>query len=311
MMTMVSKKHSIISVFGLKGSVLLTIWQKVLATVIFTVVITILFQHGFTELSQPSLASLIPGIVLGLLLVFRTNTAYERFWEGRKMIGGMIDVVRLLSRQLWVAIPVTSKQELEGKHSAIKLLLAFFVASKLHLRREPADEILKSLVSPQQYAELQQISNMPLKIAEWLGAYVEDVHDRKQITDTQLLAYNELIDRTVEAMGSCERILNTPMPLAYSIHLKHLLFLYCFAVPFQLVHDLGWWTIPASGIISFALLGIEAIGIEIENPFGYDVNDIPLDRLTQELMDEVDELMSFSRTKNLVEVNLNNDVWSS
>lgn len=301
---MASKKNLIVSVFKLKGSVLLTIWRKVLATVIFAIIVTILFQHGFTGLSQPSFASLIPGIVLGLLLVFRTNTAYERFWEGRKMIGGMIDVVRLLSRQLWVAIPVTSKQELEEKYSAIELLLAFFVASKLHLRHEPADESLASLVSPQQYAELQQISNMPLKIAEWLGSYVEDVHDRQQITDTQLLAYNDLIDRTVGAMGSCERILNTPMPLAYSIHLNHLLFLYCFAVPFQLVQDLGWWTIPASGIISFALLGIEAIGIEIENPFGYDVNDIPLDKLTQALMDEVDELMSFSRTKNLVEVNL-------
>lgn len=302
---MTRRKSSAISIFPLKGSVLFTIWKKVLATIVFAIIVTILFHTGFTGLNQPSFASLIPGIVLGLLLVFRTNTAYERFWEGRKMVGGIIDVVRTLSRQLWVAIPVTSKLEQEEKHSAMQLVLAFFVTSKLHLRREPADETVKSLVSSKQYAELQQSSNMPLKIAEWIGAYVEDVHDRKHLTDTQLLACNGLIDKMVEYLGSCERILNTPMPLAYSVHLNHLLFLYCFAIPFQLVNDLGWWTIPAAGIISFALLGIEAIGIEIENPFGYDVNDIPLDKLSRGLMDEMNELMSFSHTKDLLELKIN------
>lgn len=302
---MTRNKNLIVSVFDLKGSVIFTIWQKVLATIVFAIIITSLFQHGFTGLSQPSFASLIPGIVLGLLLVFRTNTAYERFWEGRKMVGGIIDIVRTLSRQLWVAIPVNSKLEQEEKYSAMQLVLAFFVASKLHLRREPANEEVKSLVSAKQYTELQQISNMPLKIAEWIGAYVEDVHDRKHLTDTQLLACNGLIDKMVEYLGSCERILNTPMPLAYSVHLNHLLFLYCLAVPFQLVKDLGWWTIPAAGIISFALLGIEAIGIEIENPFGYDVNDIPLDKLSRGLLDEMNELMSFSRTKDLLELKIN------
>jgi putative membrane protein len=221
------------------------------------------------------------------------------------MVGGMIDVVRMLSRQLWVSIPATSKQDVEEKSAAMQLVLAFFIASKLHLRRETVDDEMKSLVSPKQFTELQQISNMPLKLAEWIGAYVENAHDCKQIIDTQLLAYNELIDKMVEYLGSCERILNTPIPIAYSVHLNHLLFLYCFAIPFQLVQDLGWWTIPASGIISFALLGIEAIGIEIENPFGYDVNDIPLDRLSEGLTIEINELVSFNLANELAEVNVN------
>ncbi|NET15127.1 MAG: hypothetical protein F6K08_21000, partial [Okeania sp. SIO1H6] len=101
---------------------------------------------------------------------------------------------------------------------------------------------------------------------------------------------------------SCERIVNTPIPLAYAIHLKHLLFLYCFALPFQLVAELSWITIPATGVISFALLGIEAIGLEIENPFGYDPNDLPLDNMCNRLLWDIEELMSSdSRKEYLVE----------
>lgn len=77
--------------------------------------------------------------------------------------------------------------------------------------------------------------------------------------------------------GGCVRIATNPIPHAYSIHLKHLLLIYCFGIPFQFVAELSWWTIPVVGMISFALLGVEAIGLEIENPFGYDHNDLPFD----------------------------------
>jgi putative membrane protein len=82
------------------------------------------------------------------------------------------------------------------------------------------------------------------------------------------------------------------MPHAYSIHLRHLLILYCFALPFQMVKDLQWWTVPVTGVVAFSLFGIEAIGLEIENPFGYDANDIPLDKLCQRLENNIEELIA-------------------
>ena len=106
----------------------------------------------------------------------------------------------------------------------------------------------------------------------------------------------ELLNILVDNLGSCERILRTPMPLAYAIHLKQLLLLYCFLLPFQIVQSLDWWTGLISALVSFTLLGIEAIGLEIENPFGYDENDLPLDAICTTMKRNIDDLISLTPT---------------
>lgn len=278
-------------VLNLRTSVIPRIWWAVAVSMIFAFLITIFYKSGVNWLHQPTLASLIPAIVLGLLLVFRTNTSYDRFWEGRKIIGNLINDARSLGILLWVNIYEKNHQDTEAKMAAVRLIAVFFIALKLHLRKENADEKIKSLVTEQQYLELTNVNHMPLRTLQWMGEYLKQMHDRHYIDSIQLTAYNQLIEKLVGYVGACERILNTPIPPAYSIHLKHLLFIYCTALPFYLSADLGWFTIPAAGIITFALLGIEAIGIEIENPFGYDPNDLPLDKLNDVLLSNLEELM--------------------
>lgn len=276
---------------NLKVSVMPRIWLGVVISMIFALIITILYQSGLTWLHQPTLASLIPGIVLGLLLVFRTNTSYDRFWEGRKIIGNLINDSRALGILLWVNIPEKNKEDTVEKMANVRLIAVFFIALKLHLRKENVNEKIKSMVTEEQYLELKNVESMPLRVMMWVGEYCQKMYARHYIDSIQLISYNQLIEKLVGYLGACERILNTPIPPAYAIHLKHLLFLYCSALPFYLVEDLGWFTIPAVGIITFALLGIEAIGIEIENPFGYDANDLPLDRLNEVLHSNLEELM--------------------
>jgi putative membrane protein len=104
----------------------------------------------------------------------------------------------------------------------------------------------------------------------------------------------ELLNEMVNAMGGCERILKTPMPLAYAIHLKQLLLLYCLTLPFQFVSELSWWTGAIVALISFTLFGIEEIGIEIENPFGRDPNDLPLDTICQTMLRNIEDLMTLT-----------------
>ncbi|MBV5260533.1 hypothetical protein FLX56_19155 [Synechococcus moorigangaii CMS01] len=274
----------------LQGSIIPSIWKTVLVLMLFAAVVTTFYLRGVQTLNQPIFASLIPGVVLGLLLVFRTNTAYERFWEGRKLIGGIVIGARQLSRQFSVTIPEKTPQDYDEKMTVNRLIIAFFIATKLHLRQEPIDAQLTALVTPEQALELSQTNKMPLKIIQWINAYIVRWHHLKYIDSHLLVTYNLILDQLVERMAGCERIRHTPIPKAYSTHLNHLLMLYCLVVPFQLVATLKWWTPIAAGVISFTLIGIEAIGQEIENPFGRDPNDLPLDSMCDNLQREIDEL---------------------
>jgi putative membrane protein len=274
-----------------KNSVVPAVLNRVLLCGVFGFFVSVLHQLGLS-VSWPILGSLIPNIVLGLLLVFRTNTAYDRFWEGRKNWGNLVNTVRNLARQIWVAVKEIEPGDREKKIATIRLLVAFSVATKLHLRGEPVNQELEHLLSSERYFKLKSMNNPPLKVAFWIGDYLQEQYELKCISNYQLTALHRLLDSMVDSLGSCERILKTPMPLAYSIHLKQLLLIYCLSLPFQMVNDFLWFTGPIVALISFTLFGIEEIGSEIENPFGYDANDLPLDSICATMLRNIEDLIS-------------------
>ncbi|MFN6565410.1 MAG: bestrophin family protein [Nostoc sp. ChiSLP01] len=272
----------------LRSSVIHAIWRRVIATMIFAFLITIAYHKGFA-VNQPTLASLIPGVVLGLLLVFRTNTAYDRFWEACKIWYDLLNASRILCRNIWTIVLVNNPEDLRVKIFSIRLVGILIRAIKLHLRNEKIDYAIEGNFTQEQYLELKECHNIPLRIINWLAEYFGQLyHVQKAIPYRLFVELNRSLDQITMLFSGCERILNTPLPRPYSIHLKHLLLLYCFALPFQFVEQLHWFTVPTVGIISFALLGIEDIGVEIENPFGYDRNDLPLDKFCQELQAEIE-----------------------
>jgi putative membrane protein len=276
-----------------RGSVIPAILGRTLFCGAFAAGVAGLHYLGY-PVSLPVLASVIPNIVLGLMLVFRTNTAYERFWEGRKLWGGMVNTVRNLARHIWVTVLATESRDQEEKLAAMYLLVAFAVATKLHLRHEPVNQELEPLLSEAQYAKLKQMNHPPLEIAFWLQDYLQQRYYCQQLNPYQLSMMQELLNHLVDYLGGCERILKTPIPLAYSIHLKQLLLIYCLTLPFQFVSQLGWWTAPLVCLISFTLFGIEEIGVEIENPFGRDQNDLPLDQICQTMKRNIDDLITLT-----------------
>lgn len=279
--------------FQFKGSVLGTIFPRTLIAALFGVLISGLHQLG-VPVALPVLVAFVPNIVLGLLLVFRTNTAYDRFWEGRKWWGSLINDVRNLARQIWVAIREEGPDDKREKEQALRMLVAFAVSMKLHLRSQAPNHEVERLLKPKQFASLKGMNNPPLEIALWIGDYLQHQYAQNKLNSYQLNAAHALLNNMVNALGASERILKTPIPLAYAIHLKQLLFLYCFSLPFQLVDSIGWLTGPIVGLFSFTLLGIEAIGLEIENPFGCDPNDLPLDDICNTMLRNIEDLISIS-----------------
>lgn len=274
-----------------KGSVIASIYRRVISCGLFGVLVSLLYYLK-VPVSQPILGTIIPSIVLGLLLVFRTNTAYERFWEGRKCWGAIVNNIRNIARQILVSVEENSPQAQEDKIAALHLLVAFAVSTKLHLRGEPVNSELEDLMSYSKYVKLKNMNHPPLEIAFWIGDYLQKQYVRNRLNSYQLTSIQELLNNLVDNLGGCERILKTPMPLAYSIHLKQLLLLYCLLLPFQMVASLGWWTGTVTALVSFTLFGIEAIGLEIENPFGYDANDLPLDTICKTMKRNIDDLIS-------------------
>lgn len=228
------------------------------------------------------------------MLVFRTNTAYERFWEGRKLWGSLVNNTRNLSRLIWVSVIEVKPEDQDKKIEALQLIVAFAIATKLHLRGESVNIELEEFMSSERYYKLKTMNHPPLEIAFWIGDYLQEQTKRETLNLYQLPTLQSLINALVDNLGGCERILKTPIPLAYSIHLNQLLFLYCLLLPFQLVDKLGWWTGVIVALVSFTLFGIEAIGIEIENPFGYDANDLPLDAICKTMQRNIEDLITLT-----------------
>lgn len=278
------------TVVQLKGSVLPTVLPRSLLCGLFAILVVILTQQGM-RMTLPLKDNLIPSIVLGLLLVFRTNTAYDRFWEGRKCWGTIIIGTRNLSRRIWVAVKEQSPSDRDQKVRALRVLTALSFVTKHHLRGEAFGDQVQSLLGKERWAQLGGSSNVPLEIAFWVGDYLQEQYRKGTLTIHELVGMTEILDGMVGAIAGCERILKTPIPLAYAIHLKQLLLIYCIFLPFQTVKDLGWFAVPVVTIVSFTLLGIEEIGVEIENPFGTDSNDLPLNGICETIRSNVEDLM--------------------
>ncbi len=275
--------------FKLKGSVIPAVMSKVILCSGFGVLISVLADWKWVS-GWPTLGNVVPSIVLGLLLVFRTNTAYERFWEGRKAWGTLVNTVRNLTRRIWVFVDETSLSDRVHKVEALKLVVGFAIAMKLHLRQEALGQELYHWIGDRQ-ATLQDAQNPPLMIAFWIEDYLQQQYQQRRVDLYQVTTLNALLDTMVDTLGACERILKTPMPMAYAIHLKQLLLIYCLLLPFQMVGEIGYWTGPIVGLVSFTLFGIEEIGLEIENPFGLDDNDLPLDEICRTMGRNVEHLM--------------------
>ncbi len=277
----------------LQGSVIPVVFPRILLCSGLAFFISLLHYYGFSlpeRIFGSVTTNVAYNLVLGLLLVFRTNTAYERYWEGRKIWGSIVINILNLGRKIRLAIAEIEPLDKEDKATALRLLGAFAIATKLHLREQPVNSEIEPLLTKSQYLELKEVKNIPLKIAFWIGGYLKQQQIRNCLSMDELINMNSSLDSMVEALMGCDRIRKTPMPLAYAIYLKRLLLIYCFVLPLQIVHDLNWWTVPIVALMSFILMGIEEIGNQIENPFGTDTNDLPVDEICTTVIKNLEDL---------------------
>ncbi|MDD2821916.1 MAG: bestrophin family ion channel [Flavobacterium sp.] len=222
------------------------------------------------------------GFVISLLLAYRTNTAYDRWWEGRKMWGGLVNN----SRNLAIKLSVFLKDENDRKFFR-KMIPGYASILYKHLNDTDTSKQLFDDVD----LEIDQHKHRPNQIAKMLFQKVNDLYLTSKITGDQLIIINSEIQSFTEICGACERIKNTPIPYSYSAFIKKFIFIYVLTLPFGYVFSLGYYVIPVVVFIFYVLASLELIAEEIEDPFGSDANDLPTKKISENIKRHIEELI--------------------
>jgi len=226
------------------------------------------------------------GIVLGLFLVFRTNSAYDRWWEGRKLWGSMVNNTRNLALKMNA---ILGSGEQEDRRWFSSMIGNVPVSLKDHLRGRYRVNELELTEAEAAAAELTR--HLPNFVSRLLYQRVVELNRSGSLTNEHLLMVDRELKEFADIIGACERIKNTPIPYSYSMFIKKFIFIYLITLPFALVTTMGYMTIPIVVLVAFVLMSVELISEEIEEPFGRDSNDLPTDEISSKIRENVRELL--------------------
>jgi putative membrane protein len=227
------------------------------------------------------------GIMLSLLLAFRTNTAYDRFYEGRRLWGQLVNNCRNLAGILHARLPADADSH---RTYLAGLLSNFPIALDGHLRGAVRFEKLAD-VAPGFIAQLRQADHVPSRLATQLQEFYERLLREDLILPAHLITLQRHHEALLDVAGACERIKSTPIPFSYSYFIKGFITVFILTMPFNLLDTYRFLTIPITMFGAYALLGVEMIGDEIEDPFGKDSNDLPLTQISNRIRANVHEIL--------------------
>jgi putative membrane protein len=230
------------------------------------------------------------GLPLGIFLGFRNNTAYDRFWEARKLWGALVNTSRSITRQALTLIQPQLEPGLERpaqvrelQHRFVHLTIGYVHALRHHLRDTPPSETLEQVLPKESLESLRGESNVPLAILQRLGETVRQAYDLNWVHPVHVNALDASLTTLTDIQGACERIKSTPIPFSYTVLMHRIVAFYCVLLPFGLMDTVRWATPVVVLAISYCFFGLDAIGDEIEDPFGVDVNDLPLDSISRNI----------------------------
>ncbi|QHV96826.1 bestrophin family protein [Spirosoma endbachense] len=227
------------------------------------------------------------GILLSLLLIFRTNTAYDRFYEGRQAWGVLVNNCRNLAIYFNAVLP---EGDTESRAFFAKAISNFPFALKNHLRdMSGVDEL--DMVEEGERRDLSNFDHKPAGVSNQLWVRTEILYREGRLSESQHINLNQRLTTLMDVCGICERIKSTPIPFSYNLFIKLFIMIYVGILPFTIITAYGYLTIPAVVLTSYVLVGLEMIGEEIEEPFGFERNDLPLNQLSQLIRVNVHDIL--------------------
>jgi putative membrane protein len=270
-----------------KSDTVRILWKELIYIGLLTALITFLeirFFPNATYLKNLTTVYSLLGFVISLLLVFRTNTAYDRWWEGRKMWGSMVNDSRNFISKLSVLKLTYAEVAFFENH-----LPLFSVSAKEHLRGERV--ITPEFLTDSDRETFTKSSHQALWVNRALREKLQDIRERGAMDNLELSMLNQNLDSLVDSLGGCERIKNTPIPFSYSLFIKKFIFIYVLTMPLAFVEIFGYYSAFISTFVFYALVSMEVLAEEIEDPFGKDENDLPTDALSETIQRNTSELL--------------------
>ena len=272
------KSNSFSLLFAWHGTILPKVLPALGLVIFLSGLLVYLRQaHFFSFPAVPAIGFTIFGVILSIFLSFRNTACYDRWWEGRKLWGALIATTRHLCRDSYVLDDQSRK------------ILLYRMMLFTHLLRDRLRQQQQSIQHYQAHTgfEVAAFDQLPTHInaSQWVLEQIQKdlvlLYKQGKITD---IIYNNLNQHTValgDIQAGCDRILSTPLPFSYSVLLHRAVYSFCFILPFSLEASLGLWTPILVGLIAYMLLGLDELSAELEEPFGFQDNDLPLDSIVR------------------------------
>jgi putative membrane protein len=263
--------------FVWRGSVLPQLLPRL--GLIFALSVAAIFMHDHmrtypVELGTPPFALI--GIALAVFLGFRNSAAYERWWEGRKLWGTLLNTSRALAQQ---ALSMSDPRDPAQTRRFLAALGGLAHALRHQLRGTDALVDLSSRLPPELHARVATASFRPALIMLWLGEWVAQRQREGALDGYAVLAMQHNLNVLSDVIGGCERIASTPLPFSYSVMIHRTIYLFCALLPFGLVDGAGRLTPLFALLLAYAFMALEAIAAQIEDPFGLEENDLALNTI--------------------------------
>lgn len=277
-------------VFKYKGSELPRTKYRIAGVALVSIPVTIL-EHEYDW--HPNLTPLpftLIGVALGIFLGFRNNASYDRWWEGRKLWGSLINVTRTFTRQVLTFIgPQPGRAPMDPaalralQRELVLRIVAFAHALRLSLRDEDDLGELAAFLPEGEIERLRTESNRPFAITQGTAERIREAWAQGWIETLHLPVLEASMASLTDIQGSCERIKSTPIPFSYTTLIHRITAVYCYSLPFGVVDSVGIFTPFVVTLVAYAFFGLDVVGDEIENPFGKDPNDLPLRALSRQI----------------------------
>jgi putative membrane protein len=268
-----------------RGSVLKDIWRVLLVNIALATLVTVshgaLFHHKIILTAIPF--TLI-GLPLAIFLGFRNNAAYDRYCEGRKLWGEIVLQSRNFARQCLTLIEHSEplKPGIGLTDTRVRMIyrtIAFSHALRHLLRGTDTSAEIKPLLSAGEWEQCGKTANIPDYLMRQTGHDLRLCLNEKRVDGCLAASIDASMSAMTAAAAACERIKSTPIPFSYTLMLHRTAYLYCFLLPFGLVDVIGFMTPFVVGIVAYTFFGLDALGDEIEEPFGNLPNDLALDAI--------------------------------